>query len=144
MKAKSAHAKGSRYENYLVEVFKQNIDDKTHRTYGSGNGLDKNDIRLPNFDTEIEAKNATQINLIKDWEQSRRQLTAGNLGVLAIRNPKKAEFQETLIVMDLYDFIELLKRKNETVSVENNFDKNLKWKIKKLKELSWEIFKDLD
>lgn len=141
MKARSAKNKGDRFENYLVERFKE-VDTKTQRTYGSGAGLDKNDIRLPQYDIEVEAKNAAVVHLTKDFEQLERQTTGGNLGILAIRNPKKAEFQQTYIVLDLEDFLEMLKEKSN-FDVEVQLDPNLKWKIKRLKDSAQEVIKEL-
>ncbi|MEO0304701.1 MAG: hypothetical protein ABIM64_05515, partial [candidate division WOR-3 bacterium] len=123
MKTKSAKAKGNRFENYLVSVLKENLDAKTHRNYASGSGLDKNDIRIPSFDIEIEAKNAKRVNLIKDWEQAKRQETASKV-ILAVRNPKKPEFDEVLIVIDLFDFIEILKKQKGKDEVETLASKN--------------------
>jgi len=143
MNPRSAKNKGNRFENHLIEVLKENLDSKAQRTYGSGNGLDKQDIRLPQFDIEIEAKNQKTIKLIDWWEQCRRQLTSGNMGVLALRNPRKPEFQETLIVMSLEDWTEMVKKQNEKVEIESNFSPGLKWKVKKLKDSAQEVFKEL-
>lgn len=141
MKARSAKNKGNRFENYLVERFKE-VDTKTQRTYGSGSGLDKNDLRLPQYDIEIEAKNASVVHLVKDFEQLESQTMGGNLGILAIRNPKKSEFEQTFIVLDLEDFIELLKAKS-SYEVEVQLDPKLKWRIKKLKDAAHEVYKEL-
>ena len=39
MKSKSKKAKGTRFENFLVETLRERLDKETHRTYGSGSGL---------------------------------------------------------------------------------------------------------
>jgi hypothetical protein len=143
MKAKSAKNKGNRYENYLIEVLREKLDNKAQRTYGSGSGLDKQDIRLPQFDIEIEAKNQKALHIIDWWEQCKKQ-EFGNTGVLVFRNPRKSEFLESLVVMNLDDWIELVKKQNETVEVESNKDPQLKWKIKRLKEACQSVFKDLE
>lgn len=144
MNAKSAKAKGGRYENHLIEVLRANLDEKAQRTYGSGAGLDKNDIVLPQFDIEIEAKNQKALKLIDWWEQTKSQATKSNrTSVLILRNPRLAEFQENLVVMDLYDWIELVKRQNEQVEVINNQDPNLKWKLKRLIEAAKAVVKEI-
>lgn len=143
MKPRSSKEKGNRFENHLIEVFRERIDGKAQRTYGSGSGLDKNDIRLPGFDIEIEAKNQMTVKLIDWWEQTKRQ-TFGNTGVLVVRNPRKPEFQESLVVMDLDDWIELVKKQNGTVEVESNFKPGLKWKVANLKRAAQEVFKELE
>lgn len=144
MKPRSAKNKGNRFENHLIEILKETLDCKAQRTYGSGNGLDKQDIRLPQFDIEIEAKNQKTIKLIDWWEQCRRQITGSNMGVLAIRNPRKPEFQEILIVLSLDDWTELVKKQNETVEIESNFKPDMKWKVKRLKDAAQAVFKDLE
>lgn len=145
MNAKSAKAKGGRFENHLIEVLRANIDEKAQRTYGSGAGLDKNDIVLPQFDIEIEAKNhSKQATVIQWWEQTKSQANKSQrTSVLAVRNPKRPEFEETIIVMDLYDWIELVKRQKEQVEVINNQDPQLKWKIKRLKDAANEVLKEI-
>lgn len=143
MKPRSAKNKGNRYENHLIEVLRERLDSKAQRTYGSGAGLDKQDVRLPSFNIEIEAKNQKTIKLIDWWEQCKRQ-EFGNTAVLCLRNPRKAEFQESLVVMGLDDWIELVKKQNEVVEVESNFDPKLKWKVANLKRAAQEVFKELD
>jgi hypothetical protein len=142
MKPRSTKNKGNRYENHLIEVLREKLDAKAQRTYGSGAGLDKQDVRLPSFNIEIEAKNQKNIKLIDWWEQCKNQ-EFGNMGVLILRNPRKAEFIESLVVMDLHDWIELVKKQNEVVEIESNFNPDLKWKVKRLKEAAQAVFKEL-
>ena len=144
MKAKSAHNKGNRFENYLVSVFRESIDVDTHRTYGSGAGLDKNDIRLPNLNIEVEAKNQSQIRLIEDWQQLQRQTMGDNLGVLAIRNPKKPEFEETLLVLSLGDFIDIISKHSSTTKSVSVLDKNLRYNLDRLKQAIGSVMKILE
>jgi len=133
MKPRSAKNKGNRYENFLIEVFREKLDSKAQRTYGSG--------RLPSFDIEIEAKNQKVLKIIDWWEQCKRQ-EYGNTGVVIFRNPRKAEFQENLVLMSLDDWIELVKRKNEVVEVESNFSPNMKWKLKRFLDYGKDVFKE--
>lgn len=106
--------------------------------------MDKNDIRLPSFDIEIEAKNQETWKMPSYVEQLKSQKTNGNVSVLAIRNPAKPEFQEVFVLMDFYDWIELVKKQNEVVEVESNFDPKLKWKVANLRRAAQEVFKELD
>lgn len=140
MKPKSAHNKGNRFENYLIEYLRENLDAGTHRTYASGRGTDKQDVRIPNYKIELEAKNQKTIKLIDWWEQCKSQ-EFGNRGILAIRNPRKPEFREILVVMEMSDLIEILKKEPE--EVESGLDKNTKWKVKRLKEAAQDLFKIL-
>lgn len=144
MKSKSAKAKGGRYENFLIEVLRSQLDEKAQRTYGSGSGLDKNDVVLPQFDIEIEAKNQKTLKILDWMEQTQSQENkSGRTSVMVFRNPRKAEFVESFVVMDLYDWIELVKKQKDQVEVINNQDPQLKWKIKRLKDAANEVFKEL-
>ena len=117
MKAKELKAKGRRLENYLQQHFKANLDFESHVNKGSGAGLNKGDLRIPSHNIVIEAKNATQVSLIKDWEQAKVQALGDDIPVLAIRNPKKAEFQEILIVTSLEHFTDLLRAESGEIEV---------------------------
>ena len=143
MRPRSAKNKGNRYENHLIEILRERLDSKAQRTYGSGSGLDKQDVRLPSFNIEIEAKNQKTIKLLDWWEQCKRQ-EYGNTAVLCLRNPRKPEFLESLVVMGLDDWIELVKKQNETVEVESNYDPKLKWKLKRFLDYGKEVFKELE
>lgn len=144
MKPRSAKNKGNRYENHLIEVLRSQLDEKAQRTYGSGAGLDKNDVVLPQFDIEIEAKNQKTLKILDWMEQTQSQQNkSGRTSVMVFRNPRKPEFQESFVVMDLYDWIELVKRQKEQVEVINNQDPQLKWKIKRLKDAANDVFKEL-
>lgn len=144
MKARSAKNKGNRYENLLIETLRENLDAKAQRTYGSGNGLDKQDICLPSHDIEIEAKNQKTLKVLDWWEQTKSQeAKSGRKSVLIFRNPRKAEGQESLVILDLYDWMELVKGQKGEVEVINNMDSDLKWRVKKLKDAAQEVFKRL-
>lgn len=139
MKASSKRNKGSRFENYLVERL-QEIDGEAKRNYASGSGLDKGDIRMPALDFNVEAKNAKQVNLCKDFKQAEDQCISGGIPVLMIRNPKLPEFNQTFVVMDLENWMELV---DDKIEGETTLPDNLKWKIKKLKDSAHEVFKEL-
>ncbi len=143
MKAKSAKAKGNRYESWLVEDLRKSLDEKTHRTYGSGSGLDKSDVNIPNYDIEIEAKNQKTLKILDWWEQTCRQRT-DRMSVLVFRNPRKPEFQENLVIMDYEEWKELIKSQKEETIIESNFDSKLKWKVATLKKWCHEVIKDLE
>jgi len=117
MKGRSAKSKGNRFELYLRDYFKEHIDINTRKNVMSGAGLDKGDLRIPSLNIVIEAKNATQISLIKDWEQAKEQALGDDIPVLAIRNPKKKEFEETLIVISLEHFTDLIQAERGEIEV---------------------------
>ena len=144
MKNRSKINKGIRFVNHLVEVLRGRVDKKTYAVGGSGSGLDKNDVRIPSLNIEIEAKNASKINIISDWEQTKRQLTTGNVGVLIVRHPKKPEFEETLVVIDFGDWIDLLLGMKDEVNVISNKDNDLKWAVSNLKESCSKVLRKLE
>jgi hypothetical protein len=144
MKQRSSLNKAIRLENWLVEKCRELIDAKAYKTSASGAGLDKNDVRIPNFDMEIEAKNQATWKMPEYVEQLKRQKTNGNMSVLAVRNPAKPEFEEVYVIMDFYDWAELVKKQAEKVEVESNFDPKLKWKVKRLQDAARDVFKELD
>lgn len=135
MRAKSAHEKGRRLENYLRDRFAREVDSNAHKVAGSGAGTEKGDILIPAHNIVVEAKNKQQINLIKDWEQAKAQ-AFNETPILAIRNPKEAEFKEVLIVLDLDTFIRLLnnsKDSKDTMDVEYTMDYQTRNAMNRLK-----------
>ena len=122
MDNKSRIQKGARFVNYLVGRFKDEVDIHTHATKGSGNGLDKSDIAIPGRNIRIEAKNAAQVTLITDWEQTKAQAFHDQVPILIVRHPKKAEFRESLVVMDLEAYIVLLQEQGEKSEVQAKFN----------------------
>lgn len=142
MKQKSSQKTGNEYEEHLKEILRSELDAKARITYLSGRGTDKSDVYLPGFSIEIECKNQKTIKLIDWWEQCKRQ-EINNLSVLALTNPRKPKMKETLIVMDLYDWIELIKNQKEKDEVESATDKNFKWRVKRLRDAAHDVFKNL-
>jgi hypothetical protein len=141
MRASSARNKGGRFENYLVTRL-QELDQGSKRNYASGSGLDKGDIRVPSFDFNVEAKNANTVKLVTDFGQAERQCVSGGTPVLMIRNPKKAEFIQTFVVMDMEDWLKMLGDKTN-VDVVRDIPENLKWKMTRLKQYANDIIKEL-
>lgn len=137
---KNTRQKGSRFERYLVNRLLE-VDGETKRTFMSGQNLDKGDLRMPALDFNVEAKNAKQVNLCKDFKQAEDQCVSGGIPVLMIRNPKLPEFHQTFVVMDLEDWMELV---NGNTVGETTLPDNLKWKIKRLKDSAHEVFKELN
>lgn len=126
---------------YLVQRLREALDVNTHKTNASGAGIDKNDIRIPSLNIELEAKNAMNFSIQHDWEQAKSQKTLGNMSMLAIRHPKKAEFEETLVCMDLEDFIALCQNQVENRTVSFTANPQDKWKLKRLVDATREVIK---
>ncbi|WP_395019781.1 hypothetical protein [Dongia sp.] len=117
MSATRSQQKGKRFEKHLLAILRAEVDANTRFQIGSGNGTEKGDIYIPSHSIYLEAKNEAETRLIPNWEQAKAQALGDNYPVLAIRHPRKAEFQETLIVIDLPHFIELLNGQKGKVEV---------------------------
>lgn len=141
MHAKSANAKGKRLESHLLDVFRREADATAHRNPGSGNGLDKADIRLPAHDMDIECKNTAKTNLWEDFEQMKRQAIGSNIGALIYRNPRYAEFKSCAVVLDLPDFLTLLRERGGESQVSFTADPSMKYDLQRLVEAAKKIIK---
>ncbi len=141
MKSRSAKNKGWRLESWILEVVRRELDSGAHRVAGSGSGADKGDIRSPKYNLEIEAKNQEKVHLLEWWEQTKREHTGDNLNVLALRNPRKPEFEEVLVVMDFGDFLNLVKSQQEETEVIGTLSSSMKWELKRLIEITKKVLK---
>lgn len=144
MNPRSSKQKGGRFEKHLVQLFRDTIDVNAHLQPSSGSGLEKNDIRIPTLNIEVEAKNAATFNVQSDWEQTKSQRTSGNMAVLAVRHPKKAEFAETVVIMDINDFIGLVQDRAETREVSFTANRDAKWKLQRLVESAKSVLKEFE
>jgi hypothetical protein len=134
MKARSAKNKGLRFENFLKEKLRQELDINTSSNNGSGAGLDKGDLRIPSLNMNVEAKNSATFHIDGDWEQTKRQCTGNDIPVLAIRHPKQPEFKEVLVVMNLEDWINLVAGQMAEREVIENLDPKIKYLIQNTRE----------
>lgn len=117
MKAKSAKAKGSRFEKFVLDYVRENLDAHAYQPAGSGNGTEKGDVYLPNHDVVIEAKNQSHVKLLDWWEQTEDQ-AHHQMPALIVRHPRFAEGKKTLAVIHFEDLCELLKKQNESVEID--------------------------
>lgn len=143
MKNRSKKNKGLRLENHLVDILREQLDKDAYRVAASGAGLDKNDIRLPNMNVEIEAKNANRFGLKSGLDQMERQRTDGNIPILAMRHPDYSEFEKVVVAMELGDLIELLSR-DKDIEVSKELPDDLKWDAKNAKDAAHKLFKALN
>lgn len=117
MKAKSAKAKGNRFEKFVLDYVRENLDAHAYQPVGSGSGLEKGDIYLPKHEVVIEAKNQAKLSILDWWEQAESQ-AHNQIPALVVRHPRYAEGKKTLAVIYFEDFIELLTKQHDTVEVE--------------------------
>ena len=115
------------------------------REAGSGSGKRKGDI-FSSLPFLIEIKNEESPHFLQNIKQARRQAEIGNWNrdkwILVQRNPESPQNNpELFAVMDFYELLELLKKNSEPKTKEP--DRELKWKLEKLKQIAKEIIRDL-
>jgi len=133
MHAKASIAKGKRFEKHLLNDIRENLDANAYITPGSGSGLQKNDIIIPAFKIEVEAKNAKKFSLMTNWNQVERQKTPYNKVILIARHPDYAEFEKSLVIMDYNDWKEMLLERVESGEVEETLSFQKKNSLERLK-----------
>lgn len=107
--------KGNLLEEYIVSLLKEIYpDDNIRPTRGSGNHTEIGDIYNSHF--FIEAKNWNKENITMQystWQHLTNQLPINTtkLPFYVFRNNKNKNF----VIMELEDFIRILKDKNATV-----------------------------
>ena len=115
MRPKSAQQKGKRLEKYVSQLIEEIGLGSATRTPGSGSGYKKGDI-FANIPFVLECKNEKQWR----WEnidQAQRETQEGNYfkdkWALIVRDPRYPEFERVYAVIDLGQFLELLKKNSE-------------------------------
>lgn len=111
MKASGKKHKGARLENKVVkELVRSGLVPKAKRSFQSGAHWSwKSDIYAPGLDFSIECKNQEKIRLWEFWEQAESQRKPYSPPVLMI----SSNFRPILAVMNLTDWISLVKERND-------------------------------
>lgn len=129
MKPKTAIEKGKLLENFVAGLLRTTgIDPRARRTPGSGNGRLKSDIDTT-AGFSIECKNTKTASLPEWWRQTLRQANDFNKPAV-VWHPPRQPMDESLIILRLHDFLEVLKKAKEPV-VENP-DRTMQYKLKRL------------
>lgn len=145
MKANSIIEKGKRYEKHICEEVKK-MGWFSHRTSGSGNGLEKGDI-FSNLPFLIEAKNHRQVRIM-DWiDQAKLEATQGNWDsdkwAVVFRDFRQSETQsEDYVVISFPEFLKLLKKDSEPIIKQP--DRETAWKLKNVIRAVKELLKNLE
>jgi len=145
MKAKSAIEKGKRFENFICQELEAEGLGKARREIGSGSGTRKGDI-FANIPFLIEAKNQKSLQWWQSIDQAKKQAEIGNWSsdkwALIVRDPRTPEQSpECYAVIDMWEFLKLLKKDSAPRIKEP--DRNLKWKLTKLKDTINEVLREL-
>jgi Holliday junction resolvase len=147
MNPKSSIEKGKRFEKFICSEIEQAGLGEARRESGSGNGLKKGDV-FANIPFLIEAKNEkAKIQKVLDWiDQAKSQAEIGNKDrnkwALAFRDPRTGEFQDVYVIIDLWEFLKLMKKDSEPMIQEA--DRELKYYLERLKENAKQIIKRLE
>lgn len=146
MKPKSKIQKGKNGEKIVCERIERAGLGSARRESGSGNGKRKGDI-FCNLPFLIEHKNQKTIHFL-DWiDQAKEQARIGNADqnkyCLTIQDPRTSQVNpEIYAVIELDEFLELLKRNQEPKL--KMPDRNLKWKLEKLRQICKEVENELE
>ena len=111
MKAAGKRQKGARLERRIVkELVRSGLVPKAKRSFQSGAHWSwKSDIYAPGLNFSIEAKNQERIGIWQWWEQASSQRKPYSPPVLMFTS----NFRPILTVMDIQDWINLVKERNE-------------------------------
>ena len=145
MKPKTRIEKGKRFEKQIAQAIMDAGFGLARREANSGAGFRKGDI-ASNLPFLIEAKNQKTIK-IQEWiRQAKSQAQIGNYDpdkwALVFKNPESPDANpEMFVTIDFYQFLDLLKRYSEPRVKEP--DRNMKWKLAKLKDIINEVLREL-
>lgn len=138
MKSKSKLEKGKRAEKEVARRIERAGLGKARREAGSGSGKNKADIAC-NLPFLLEVKNQKTI-MFQNWiRQAKEQARIGNsdpnkwglvvVDPAGVQDPERMEMYATI---ELDEFLSLLKKNSEPKIKEP--DRELKWKLEKLKD----------
>lgn len=110
MKASHKRVKGANLERKIAKELSRGLGVKAKRSFQSGAHWSwKSDIYAPGLNFSIECKNQERHKIWKEWEQAESQRKPFSPPVLMI----SGNYRPILAIMDLNDWINLVKEKNE-------------------------------
>lgn len=138
--------KGKDFENKIAQAIEESGLGMARRETGSGSGMRKGDIAT-SIPFLIEAKNHNSISLQEWIRQAKRQAEIGfnnsDRWAVVMRNPASPQANpEIWITIDFYQFLDIMKRWREPKIKEP--DRQLKWKLQKLKEIANQVIKEIE
>jgi len=144
MQPQSSQQKGKRLENYINQCIEEMGLGRAIRTPGSGAGKIKGDS-FNNLDFLLECKNEKQWHW-DNIDQAIREAQQSNYfkdkWALIVKDPRYPEFERVYAVIDLGQFLELLKKNKEPIVKDP--DRQTNWDIKNLIQSAKRVIKDLD
>ena len=146
MTPKAAQEKGKRFEKAVLREMEEMGLGAGVRTPGSGSGTKKGDLFTPSR-FMFECKNEAQPRFLTNVDQSKEQARIGNAWpskwALVTMDPRTTENSPSIYVtLDLWEFLELLKKDRDPIIKEP--DRDAKWKIKRAVDSLKAVLKVLD
>lgn len=118
-KIQTARQRGKDLENFVADKLKNSgLDPQAIRQIGSGSGLRKGDIHN-SLGWTFECKNVGRFN----WEEAAKQVRREAMGYqkeCIIYHPKNRPLDDSVAIININDFIELLKGERREM---NDLDK---------------------
>lgn len=145
MNPRSAIQKGRELENFWKELLRiTGLDTRAYRTPGSGSGKEKGDVAT---DIEINGRGmTTECKNTKKFPHDsllQAKKEAGNYNIpLVLWHPPQKPLDESMIVINCHDFLEIIKKAKEPVLV--NPDKTTQYKLQRLIQSAREVLKELE
>jgi len=145
MKTASAKKKGSRFELFIAKEITMEGLGKAGREANSGAGFRKGDV-ASSLEWLIECKNQKKLPWWKSIDQAKEQADMGNKHpekwILMVRDPRTPETNsDYYAVVDGRQFLKLLKKNSEPRIKAP--DRDLKWKLQRLKTYAQEVIREL-
>ena len=143
MMPRSAIQKGKELENFVVEKIRTSgLDIHAKRQEGSGNGLKKGDIYTA-LDWTIECKNTKNFNYKEAAAQVQRE-SMGYQHEAIIWHPPQRPLGDSIVIINIDEFIDLLKQKQKGMSRDEIFNKReFKYNLEKLCFHAKQVIKEM-
>lgn len=141
-----AFEKGKQLEKFVFNLIKtKNLDNRAHRTPGSGSGKEKTDIStsltILGRNASIEVKNQKTLAIPEWWKQTERQ-TLGYGEPLLVFKIQGTPDESALAVITFETLLDLLVKLKEPKTI--NPDREIIWKVKNLISSAKALLKELE
>ncbi len=143
MLTQSAKAKGRDLENFVAQLLRDSgLDQRASRNPGSGSGKQKGDIWNA-LGLTIECKNTKKAPGKQEFEQVRREALGYGIETI-IWHPPQVSLDESKVIINIHDWIELLKKSKQSIAIGDRPNKQIKLKLEFAKRAIHELIKELE
>lgn len=143
MSIKSNRQKGKDLENYVAEKLRlSGVDIHAKRQIGSGQGKFKGDIST-SLAWTFECKNTAKLKFQETAEQVARE-SMGYQKEVIVWHPPQNPLADSVVMITLDDFIDLLAKEKTAGGVDNLLDKReVKWHLEKVAFHAKQVIREL-